>query len=117
MAIAAAPEMASTSPAAAGAPAGGLGLRVVTGKHAGEIAALDGANTMVGTPGGDTALVVRRARGFFLARLGGAGVIRLNGADIGPGTHATGKGDRIEVGGTIFELVAIDDTGPSGTNS
>ncbi len=84
-----------------------LPLRVVSGEHAGQVIALDRANTMVGTTGGDTALVVRRGRGFFLARFGGSRAPRLNRADLGPGAHPIGVHDLIDVGDSRFEVIEV----------
>jgi hypothetical protein len=101
----------------AGASRPQYALRAVTGPRKGELTALDHANTMIGTAGGDTALVVRRGRGYFLARLAGRGRIRLNAGELGPGTHAIGENDRIEVGGSTFELIRIGDEKPPGTQT
>lgn len=82
-----------------------LALRVTGGERAGQLIALDRANTMIGTAGGDSALVVRRGAGYFLARFGGMHAPRLNAKDLDPGSHAIGVGDRIEVGGSRFEVI------------
>src|SRR5690348_2703580 len=82
-----------------------LALRVTGGERAGQLIALDRANTMIGTAGGDSALVVRRGSGYFLARFGGMHAPRLNARDLEPGSHAIGVGDRIEVGGSRFEVI------------
>ena len=72
---------------------------------------------MVGDTGTDTALVVRRGRAFFLARLAGHGPMRLNERAVGPGTHPIALGDRIEVGGSGFEVVGIEADAPRGTGT
>lgn len=82
-----------------------LALRVTGGERAGQLIELDRANTMIGTAGGDSALVVRRGAGYFLARFGGTHAPRLNAKDLEPGSHAIGVGDRIEVGGSRFEVI------------
>jgi pSer/pThr/pTyr-binding forkhead associated (FHA) protein len=87
------------------ASAPGLALRVVEGPRRGEVMPLDQANTMIGTAGGDTALVVKRGKSLFLARLSGNRAPRLNRKDLGPGTHPISAGDMIEVGGSVFEVV------------
>jgi hypothetical protein len=66
---------------------------------------LDRANTMIGIAGGDSALVVRRGAGYFLARFGGTRAPRLNHAALPPGSHPIGAGDVIEVGGSRFEVI------------
>lgn len=69
-----------------------LALRVQSGARVGEIIALEQANTMLGTAGSDSALVVRRGSGFFLARFGGARPPRLNRQELGPGRTAFRRG-------------------------
>ncbi len=85
------------------APQAALGLRALAG---GEIVALDRANTMIGVAGGDTALIVKRGQSLFIARLGGRNAPQLNGKILGPGTHAIGLGDVVEVGGSRFEVIS-----------
>jgi FHA domain-containing protein len=84
-----------------------LALRVVEGGGAGEVVALDRANTMLGEAGGDTALVVRRGASFLLARFGGNRAPRLNRKELGPGAHPIAPNDVIEVGGCRFEVFQI----------
>ena len=91
------------APAAIDGPA--LALRVTSGERDGQLIALDRTNTMIGTAGGDSALVVRRGQGYFLARFGGTRAPRLNAAELEPGSHPIGVGDRIEVGATRFEVI------------
>jgi hypothetical protein len=100
------PDGASlAAPESAGAPAQALALRGTGRRNQGEVIALARANTMIGAGGADTALVVRRGRAYFLARLAGRGPMRLNGEQLGPGTHPIAPGDRIEVGGAGYEVV------------
>jgi hypothetical protein len=86
---------------------GGLALKVVAGAKAGELMPLNRPNTMIGAAGSDTALVIRRGRSFFIARLSG-GAPRLNRRELAPGTHPIGPGDTIDVGVWSFEVI---DTG------
>jgi hypothetical protein len=88
------------------APQAALALRGLAGERAGEIVALDRANTMIGVAGGDTALIVKRGQSLFIARLGGRNAPQLNGKVLGPGTHAIGLGDVVEVGGSRFEVIS-----------
>ncbi|HUJ00061.1 MAG TPA: FHA domain-containing protein [Usitatibacter sp.] len=90
---------------AAGTNGAALALRVTAGERAGQLIALDRANTMIGTAGGDSALVVRRGAGYFLARFGGTRPPRLNADELEAGSHPIGIGDRIEVGGSRFEVI------------
>jgi pSer/pThr/pTyr-binding forkhead associated (FHA) protein len=82
-----------------------LALKVVAGPKPGETIALQRANTMIGTPGGDTALVVRRGDAYYLARFSGHKAPRLNRRELGPGTHRISPQDVIDVGGSSFEVV------------
>jgi pSer/pThr/pTyr-binding forkhead associated (FHA) protein len=82
-----------------------LALRVTAGGRAGQVIALDQANTLIGIAGGDSALVVRRGAGYYLARFGGMRAPRLNHSNLEPGSHPIGPGDVIEVGGSSFEVI------------
>jgi pSer/pThr/pTyr-binding forkhead associated (FHA) protein len=89
------------------APQGRLALRILSGERAGQTVALDRANTMIGVAGGDSALVVRRGQGYFLARFGGQRPPRLNRNELDAGTHSIGPHDVIEVGGSVFEVIQV----------
>ncbi len=92
----------------AGAPAAQmLALRVVAGPRKGEIIALEQANTMIGTAGGESALVVRRGARHFLARFSGNEAPRLNREPLAPGSHPIGEHDMIEVGEASFEVILV----------
>jgi FHA domain len=84
-----------------------LALRVVAGSRAGDVIALDQANTMLGASGADTALVVKRGDGFFIARFGGGNAPRLNGRDLPPGAHAIGPQDVVDVGASRYEVIRL----------
>jgi hypothetical protein len=88
-----------------GAEAAALALKVRAGDRKGEIIALDRANTMIGTAGADTALVVRRGKKIFIARLSGQRPLRLNRRELPPGTHPVAEQDMIEVGDSRFEVI------------
>jgi hypothetical protein len=83
-----------------------LALRRLSGDRTGELVSLQQANTMLGSPGGDSALVVKRGAGFLLARFGGAPP-RLNRKELGPGTHPIAARAVIDVGGAKFEVVQV----------
>lgn len=85
--------------------AGTLALRVLAGDTPGDIVPLNRPNTMIGIAGGDTALVIRRGRSFFIARLSGNRPPRLNREELTPGTHPIGPQDTIDVGGWSFEVI------------
>jgi hypothetical protein len=105
MAIARNPALRMDEEALAESGAPQLALRVSAGERAGQVIQLDRANTMIGIAGGDSALVVRRGAGYFLARFGGTRAPRLNHAALPPGSHPIGAGDVIEVGGSRFEVI------------
>jgi hypothetical protein len=85
--------------------AGTLALKVLAGEKPGQVMALNRPNTMIGVAGGDTALVIRRGRSFFIARLSGIRPPRLNRKELTPGTHPIGPRDTIDVGGWSFEVI------------
>lgn len=85
--------------------AGTLALKVLAGERPGDVVALNRPNTMIGVAGGDTALVIRRGRSFFIARLSGSRPPRLNRTELTPGTHPIGPRDTIDVGGWSFEVI------------
>jgi len=87
------------------APGTALALRVLAGGRAGEVISLNRPNTMIGNVGADTALVIKRGKAFFLARLSGSRAPRLNRKELGPGTHPIGPQDLIDVGGWSFEVI------------
>jgi hypothetical protein len=87
------------------APATGLALKVLAGGTSGELISLNRPNTMIGAVGADTALVIKRGKSFFLARLSGSRAPRLNRKELGPGTHPIGPQDLIDVGGWSFEVI------------
>ncbi len=87
------------------ADAAGLALRVVAGERPGDIVNLSRPNTMIGAAGGDTALVIRRGRSYFIARLSGNRAPRLNRKELAPGTHPIAPQDTIDVGGWSFEVI------------
>jgi hypothetical protein len=84
---------------------GGLALRVIAGGRPGDIVPLTRTNTMIGAAGGDAALVIRRGRSFFIARLSGQRPPRLNRKELAPGTHPIAPQDTIDVGGWSFEVI------------
>jgi hypothetical protein len=81
-----------------------LALRALTGMHTGEVVSLEKANTMLGTAGADSALIVRRGDGYYIARLGGSSP-RLNRKELEPGAHRIAPRDLIEVGNARFEVI------------
>ena len=83
-----------------------LALRVMAGEGRGDLIRLDRPNTMIGAVGRDTALVIRRGQGFYIARLAGHRALRLNRAELGPGTHRIAEKDLIDVGTTTFQVIA-----------
>lgn len=98
-------EAATATATATAVAEGALALLVLSGPRTGERMPLAGSNTMVGVAGADTALVVRRGRTHFLARLSGSAPPRLNGKPIGPGTHPIAEHDLIEVGALRYQVI------------
>jgi len=88
----------------AGKRSAALALRILSGMKAGEMVSLEQANTMLGVVGADSALVVRRGDGYFLARFGGAAP-RLNRKELEPGAHRIAARDLIEVGNARYEVI------------
>lgn len=91
-----------------------LALRALSGPSAGELLSLERQNTLVGVMGGDSALVVRRGRSYFIARLSGRSTPRLNRNDLGPGSHRLSVRDVVEVAGTSYEVVEVGATQTAG---
>jgi pSer/pThr/pTyr-binding forkhead associated (FHA) protein len=96
---------AASSPPVTDREAPALALNVLSGEGQGGQVRLERTNTMIGHAGADTALVVRRGQSFFIARLAGNRALRLNGRELGPGTHPIAMSDVIEVGRSRFEVV------------
>jgi hypothetical protein len=96
------PSLELTRPGVAGPP---MALKVVDGERKGEVIVLDKANTMIGTAGADTALVVKRAGKLLIARLSGQRPLKLNRREVGPGTHPITAQDVIDVGNSRFEVI------------
>lgn len=96
------PPLERTKPGVASPP---MALKVVAGERRGEVIALDKPNTMIGTAGSDTALVVKRAGKLLIARLSGQRPLRVNRREVGPGTHPITQQDVIDVGGSRFEVI------------
>jgi len=96
------PSLEHTRPGVAGPP---MALKVVDGERKGEVIVLDKPNTMIGTAGADTALVVKRAGKLLIARLSGHRPLKLNRREVGPGTHPLTEQDVIDVGNSRFEVI------------
>lgn len=101
----AAETVRTDGPVATATAAATLSLRVLAGEGRGQVIGLARANTMIGTPGADTALVVRRGDAYYLARFSGTMAPRLNHRELGPGTHKIVPQDVIDVGGSSFEVI------------
>jgi hypothetical protein len=68
------------------------------------VVSLEKANTMLGNAGADSALVVRRGEGYYIARFGG-NAPRLNRKELEPGAHRIAPRDMIEVGNSRYEVI------------
>ena len=89
-------------------PGARIALQVRSGVGQGQVIVLDKANTMIGPAGGDNALVVKRGAALYLMRFSGHNAPRMNGAELGPGTHPIAPQDVIDVGGSSFQVIEIE---------
>jgi predicted component of type VI protein secretion system len=77
-------------------------LKIMNGPHAGKVTPLRKPLTSIGSHGGDVAVVARRADGFYLSYLEGAGYPMVNGAELRAADHRLAEGDEIELAGTLI---------------
>ncbi len=89
------------------AEAGGLNgvLRVLSGTASGREVPLTKVVTTVGKPGVAVASISRRAHGFVVAHVEGAGIPTLNGAPISNEPVALKSGDMLELAGTKMQFI------------
>ncbi len=83
-------------------------LRVLDGEERGRVITLDKAHTMIGDPGEDTALVIKRGPALFLVRFAGRHPPRVNRDALGAGHRELTEHDIIEVGPAAFEVIHWD---------
>ncbi len=83
-------------------------LRVLDGEERGRVITLEKAHTMIGDPGEDTALVIKRGSALFLVRFAGRNAPRVNRDALGPGHRELTEHDIVEVGRAAFEVIRWD---------
>lgn len=100
-----APAPTSATPArATPAPASAV-IRILSGSAAGRELPLNKIVTTVGRPGLAVAAITRRQHGYVLAHVeGGADMLRLNGATVGPAPVPIKPGDRLTLAGTEMQF-------------
>jgi pSer/pThr/pTyr-binding forkhead associated (FHA) protein len=79
-------------------------VRFLEGEHKGEERVIDRAFFSIGKPGGDLVLINRRHNGYFLLKVGGDNVPKINGKPIRAGGVELSKGDRITLGELVLEF-------------
>ena len=80
-------------------------LRYISGPRSGEVVELEKNSVTLGDPGMQTAVVMWRASGYFLTHLIGKTMPKVNGHEVGPGSHRLSDYDFINIGGTVIEFV------------
>jgi pSer/pThr/pTyr-binding forkhead associated (FHA) protein len=73
-------------------------VKFMAGEHAGEERVIDRAFFSVGNPGGDLVLINHRHNGYFLLKVGGENIPKINGQPIKAGGVALQDGDSITLG-------------------
>jgi pSer/pThr/pTyr-binding forkhead associated (FHA) protein len=79
-------------------------VRVLNGPDNGDSRLIDKSLYAIGEPGGNMAVISRRAQGHFLLHLGGSGVTTLNGREVHGAGVRLRSGDKILVGDTELEF-------------
>ncbi|MCG7997169.1 MAG: FHA domain-containing protein [Candidatus Thiodiazotropha taylori] len=97
---------ATPSPAPSGSPSqnGTAKVRFLEGDHKGEERVIDRSFFSVGKPGGDLVLINHRHNGYFLLKVGGDNVPKINGKPIKAGGVELNNGDRITLGELSLEF-------------
>jgi hypothetical protein len=80
------------------------GLRGLKGRMAGQSIELDRVIRRIGTPGSQTAAILRRPHGYYLMHVEGGSSARLNGSAIGQEWRPLAPNDVIEVGGDTYSF-------------
>ena len=88
-------------------------LRILSGPQVGRDVVLSKPVTTLGKSGVQVAIITRRAEGFFLSHQEGARSPRVNGREIGAGTHALAHGDHVDFMG-VHMIFALDSFAKSG---
>lgn len=86
------------------AQAGKAFVRVLSGEDQGDSKLVDKSLYTIGEPGGNLAVISRRAQGYFLLHLGGPDVTTLNDEEIHGAGVKLSNGDVIQVGDSRLEF-------------
>lgn len=73
-------------------------LQIMSGSHLGRTIRLDRAMTRLGKNGQESAIVVRREDGYFIAHLEGDSAPEVNGTSIAENSQRLRDGDRVRIG-------------------
>ncbi len=84
--------------------AGKAFVRPLTGPEQGDSKLVDKSLYTIGEPGGNLAVISRRAQGYFLLHLGGEPVTTLNDREVHGAGVKLNNGDLIQVGDTRLEF-------------
>jgi len=84
--------------------AGRAYVRHLTGPDQGDSNLVDKSLYTLGKPGGDLAVISRRAQGYFLLHLGGDSITTLNGKQVHGAGIRLSEGDQIQVGEIRMEF-------------
>jgi hypothetical protein len=80
-------------------------LHYIAGRHVGKTIDLDNESVTVGEPGLQSAVISKRATGYFLTPLYGKALLTVNGRNVGPGAHPLAEYDFIDIAGSVIEFV------------
>jgi pSer/pThr/pTyr-binding forkhead associated (FHA) protein len=81
-------------------------VRFLEGEHKGKERVIDRAFFSIGNPGGDLVLINQRQSGYFLLKVGGENIPKINGKPIRAGGVELQDGDRITLGALSLEFLA-----------
>ncbi|MCG7866706.1 MAG: hypothetical protein B6D70_10550 [gamma proteobacterium symbiont of Stewartia floridana] len=98
------PATPSAAPSGSPSQNGTAKVRFLEGDHKGEERVIDRSFFSVGKPGGDLVLINHRHNGYFLLKVGGDNVPKINGKPIKAGGVELNNGDRITLGELSLEF-------------
>jgi hypothetical protein len=80
-------------------------IKILSGDNAGRKLALIKAQTTIGRPGHQVAVITRRPTGYFNAHVEGEVFPAVNGTNLGSAAHPLRDKDVIELAGVTMEFV------------
>ena len=98
------PAPAATAPAVASAAPGAAAIRLLNGGNAGRQLDLTKAQTTLGKPGVQVAVIARQALGYVVNHVEGAQFPVVNGQPVGAQPHSLRDHDVIEIAGVRMEF-------------